>query len=65
MLHRVRSRLIGTRTQLSNQIRGLLAEYGIMFPRSVNRLRAQLPSLLEDASSELTPMSRSLFRRVV
>ena len=61
MLHRVRSRLIGTRTQLSNQIRGLLAEYGIVIPRSVNRLRAQLPSLLEDPSNELTPMSRSLF----
>src|SRR5438045_7564264 len=29
-LHRVRSRLIGCRTQLSNQIRGLLAEYGIV-----------------------------------
>ena len=39
MLPRVRSRLIGTRTQLSNQIRGLLAEYGIMIPCSVNRLR--------------------------
>ena len=36
MLHRVRSRLIGTRTQLSNQIRGLLAEYGIIIPSSVS-----------------------------
>jgi serine protease inhibitor ecotin len=27
-LHRIRSRLIGNRTQLGNQIRGLLAEYG-------------------------------------
>jgi transposase len=31
-LHRVRSRLIGCRTQLVNQIRGLLAEYGIVLP---------------------------------
>jgi hypothetical protein len=30
-LHRVRSRLIGCRTQLVNQIRGLLAEYGLFF----------------------------------
>jgi transposase len=29
-LHRIRSRLIGTRTQIGNQIRGLLAEYGIV-----------------------------------
>jgi transposase len=28
-VHRVRSRLIGCRTQLCNQIRGLLSEYGI------------------------------------
>ena len=27
-LHRIRSRLIGCRTQIGNQIRGLLAEYG-------------------------------------
>ena len=26
-LHRIRSRLVGRRTQLGNQIRGLLAEY--------------------------------------
>jgi transposase len=31
-LHRIRSRLIGSRTQLGNQIRGLLAEYGIILP---------------------------------
>ncbi len=33
MLHRIRSRLVGNRTQLGNQIRGLLAEYGIIVPR--------------------------------
>jgi transposase len=31
MLHRIRSRLVGNRTQLGNQIRGLLAEYGSSF----------------------------------
>jgi transposase len=31
-LHRVRSRLISSRTQLANQIRGLLTEYGIVLP---------------------------------
>ena len=40
LLHRVRSRLIGMRTQLSNQICGLLAEYGIVIPRTVGCLRA-------------------------
>lgn len=32
MLHRIRSRLVSNRTQLGNQIRGLLAEYGIIVP---------------------------------
>ena len=31
-LHRVRSRLVASRTQLINQIRGLVAEYGIVLP---------------------------------
>jgi transposase len=31
VLHRIRSRMIGSRT-LGNQIRGLLAEYGIVLP---------------------------------
>jgi transposase len=60
-LHRIRSRLIGGRTQLSNQIRGLLAEYGIVLPRQLNQLRRWLPLLLEDGDNELTPMGRSLF----
>lgn len=32
-LHRVREGAIGARTALSNRARGLLAEYGIVFPR--------------------------------
>jgi transposase len=35
-LHRIRSRLIGSRTQIGNQIRGLLAEYGIVVPQELN-----------------------------
>lgn len=60
-LHRVRSRLIGCRTQLVNQIRGLLAEYGIVLPQHVAQLRRHLPSLLEDDNNELTRSTRYLF----
>lgn len=60
-LHRVRSRLIGCRTQLVNQIRGLLAEYGIVLPQHVAQLRRHLPALLEDDSNELTIFTRHLF----
>ena len=60
-LHRVRSRLIGCRTQLVNQIRGLLAEYGIVLPQHVAQLRRNLPAVLEDDRNELTIPTRHLF----
>ena len=59
-LHRVRSRLVAHRTALCNQIRGLLAEYGIVLPASVSRLRGALPAVLEDAENGLTVRARQL-----
>jgi transposase len=60
-LHRVRNRLVSSRTGLANQIRGLLAEYGIVLPQHINQLRRGLPLVLEDANNELTAFSRRLF----
>jgi transposase len=60
-LHRIRSRLIGSRTQLGNQIRGLLAEYGIVLPLHLNQVRAQLPALFSEDHPLLTSFSRELF----
>jgi transposase len=57
-LHRVRSRLVSSRTGLANQIRGLLSEYGIVLPQHVSQLRRGLPLILEDGSNELTAFSR-------
>lgn len=59
-VHRVRERLIGQRTALINQIRGLLNEYGVVVPRGKGKLEAALPELLEDASNELTAAARNL-----
>jgi transposase len=59
-LHRVRERLVGQRTGLCNQIRGLLAEYGIVLPQAISRLRRALPEVLEDAENELTVRGREL-----
>ena len=47
-LHRVRSRLIGSRTQIGNQIRGLLAEYGIVLPQHLSQIRKAIPQLIDD-----------------
>lgn len=60
-LHRVRSRLVSSRTGLANQIRGLLAEYGIVLPQHVSQLRRGLPLILENATNELTAFSRRFF----
>ena len=60
-LHRVRSRMIGCRTQLSNQIRGLLAEFGIVIPIHLSQLRRALPAVIEEDSSLLTGFGRQLF----
>lgn len=64
-LHRIRERLIKSRTALSNEIRGLLAEYGIIIPKSLNRMRKDLPELLERTQDRLTSMSREYFGNLV
>jgi transposase len=61
-LHRVRSRLVACRTQLINQIRGLLAEYGIVLPQHPGQVRSGLPTVLEDAENQLTGFGRQLFQ---
>lgn len=61
-LHRIRRRLMGQRTALINQLRGLLAEYGVVLPQGANQVRSKLPALLEDGSDALPPLAVELFR---
>lgn len=60
-LHRIRSNLIQERTALVNQIRGLLAEYGIVVPQGIAKIRKDLPIILADSENELTPLIREVF----
>jgi transposase len=60
-LHRLRERRVAERTALCNQVRGLLAEYGLVLPKGVNTLRRRIPELLEDAENGLS----ALFRRLL
>ena len=46
-LHRVRSRLQRDRVAVSNQLRGLLMEFGEVLPRSIPVLRKRVPGILE------------------
>ncbi len=59
-LHRIRSRLIGCRTQLGNQIRGLLAEYGIVLPQHLSQIRMHLPALFSEEHPLLSSFAREL-----
>jgi len=58
--HRIRSELMSQRTAKANQIRGLVAEYGLVAPRTLYALRAAIPDWLEDADNDLTDHFRSL-----
>ena len=60
-IHRIRERLIGNRTALVNQIRGLLQEYGVVIPRSVPKLRERLPEVIQDTTNELSVCAREEF----
>lgn len=59
-LHRVRKRLIQGRTATFNQIRGLLAENGIVIRQGACHVRSQLPILLDDLDNELSGVMRDL-----
>ena len=63
-MHRIREELVGARTAKSNQIRGLVAEYGLIAPQSLAKLRAAIPQWLEDAENGLTDRFRGLLAGV-
>jgi transposase len=58
--HRIREELKVRRTAKGNQIRGLVAEYGLVAPKHMSSLRAAIPCWLEDAENGLTHYFRSL-----
>ncbi|MGB5332376.1 MAG: IS110 family transposase [Woeseiaceae bacterium] len=58
--HRVRTELKDHRNAKANQIRGLVAEYGLVAPQTLLALRRAIPEWLEDAENGLTDYFRSL-----
>ena len=58
--HRVRTELKDHRNAKANQIRGLVAEYGLVAPQTLPALRRAIPDWLEDAENGLTDYFRSL-----
>ena len=48
-LNNHRDRIKGERTRLANQMRACLGEFGIVVPKSLHKLRAAVPTLIESA----------------
>lgn len=62
--HRVRERLVGSRTALGNEIRGLLGEFGIVLPQGISKLRARVQEKLEEHQERLSPLTIEMVKRL-
>jgi len=60
-LHRARTLLVGERTALVNQVRGLLGEYGIVLNQGTAQVLRGLPVILEDGDNALPDLAREVF----
>jgi transposase len=63
-LHRARQGFVKARTAQANQIRGLLAEYGIIIPQGIGHVAKRVPEILEDGENELRGVFRQLLARL-
>lgn len=62
-VHRLREGFKAERTALINRIRGLLAEFGLVFPQGPQALRGVLADVVEDAANELPGAARLALQR--
>ena len=54
-VHRIRQRLVKNKIALSNQMRAILGEYGIVLPQGLGQIQRNLIPLLESHETDLTP----------
>jgi transposase len=64
-LHRVRDGFIKARTAQANQLRGLLAEFGVALAPGLGKLIAQVKEVIADLDHGLPPLMRELAQRLV
>jgi transposase len=63
-VHRARQGFVKARTAQGNQIRGLLAEFGIVIPQGISQITKQVPEILEDGENGLPGAMRNLIERL-
>jgi transposase len=64
-VHRARQGFVKARTAQANQIRGLLAEYGITIPQGISHIAKRVPEIIEDGENDLPGSFRLLLQRLV
>ncbi len=63
-LHRQRAQLSKLINVLSNQMRGLLLEYGLIIPKGITYITKKIPDYLEDAENGLGVTMRTLIKAI-
>lgn len=63
-LHRVRKGVVDERTAQINQLRGLLAEFGLVMPKGRYSAQQAIPLILEDAENALPDLARRLLQEI-
>ena len=61
--HRARELVIKQKTAQANQIRGLLAEYGVIIPKGINHI-TNMVTILENNKDKLTIKAHQIFMRL-
>lgn len=64
-LHRARQAFVKARNAQGNQIRGPLAEFGLILPQGIRSITARVPELIEDAENELPGALWMLIERLL
>ena len=64
-LHRIRSRLVSSRTRLVNQTRAMCQEYGVVMPQGIKVFMRDIPSVIEDLENDLTQSMRRILADLV
>jgi len=61
-VHRARQGFVKARAAQANQIRSLLAEFGITIPQGISHLYTRMPEVIEDGGNDLPSALGSLSR---